>query len=52
MAIKNLSEAGVPITLVATVIRDVNDKEIGSLVFFGLKNDYIRSNTPIKIGEN
>jgi len=41
-AIKNLAEAEVPITLVATIARDVNDSQIGEIVKFGLATDYIR----------
>lgn len=41
-AIRNLQQAGVPITLVATISRDVNDDQIGDIVRFGMETDYIR----------
>jgi 7,8-dihydro-6-hydroxymethylpterin dimethyltransferase len=41
-AIDNLREARVPVTLVATVVRDVNDTQIGEIVEFGLASDYVR----------
>jgi len=41
-AIENLAKYNIPITLVATVERDVNDKEIGKMILFGLKSKNIR----------
>ena len=41
-AVANLREAGVPTTLVATIVRGVNDTQIGEIVRFGLANDYVR----------
>jgi len=41
-AIENLRAAGVPITLVSTIARGVNDDQIGELVKFGLATDHIR----------
>lgn len=41
-AIAHLQEAGVPMTLVATVARGVNDRQIGDIVRFGLDNDFVR----------
>ncbi len=41
-AIANLQAAGVPITLVATISRDVNDNQIGDIVRFGMETDYVR----------
>ena len=41
-AIENLARAGVPITLVATVARGVNDDQIGRIVRFGMATDYVR----------
>lgn len=41
-AIANLQAAGVPMTLVMTVVRGVNDREIGDVVRFGLDSDYVR----------
>lgn len=41
-AIRNLQAAGVPVTLVATIVRGVNDDQIGEIVRFGLAQDYIR----------
>lgn len=41
-AIANLTKYHVPITLVATVERDINDHEVGKMVEFGLKTKYIR----------
>lgn len=41
-AIKNLQDAAVPVTLVATISRGVNDDQIGEIVQFGLANDYVR----------
>jgi uncharacterized radical SAM superfamily Fe-S cluster-containing enzyme len=41
-AIENLRAAEVPVTLVATVVRGVNDTQIGDIVRFGLASDYVR----------
>ena len=41
-AIENLGNARVPITLVATITRGVNDGQIGDIVKFGLATDYVR----------
>ncbi len=41
-AIANLQAAEVPITLVATITRGVNDGQVGEIVEFGMKSDYIR----------
>lgn len=41
-AIENLARARVPVTLVATVARGVNDSQIGDIVKFGLATDYVR----------
>lgn len=41
-AIANLTKYKIPITLVATVERDINDHEIGKIVNYGLQTPYIR----------
>ncbi len=41
-AIENLAAAGVPMTLVATIARGVNDDQIGEIVRFGMDTDYVR----------
>lgn len=41
-AIANLARAGVPVTLVATIARGVNDTQIGDIVRFGMATDYVR----------
>jgi hypothetical protein len=41
-AIKNLAEHEIPITLVSTIEKGVNDKEIGNIVKFGIETKYIR----------
>jgi hypothetical protein len=41
-AIKTLQDAQVPITLVATIARGVNDDQIGDVVNFGIEQDCIR----------
>lgn len=41
-AIANLQEARVPVTLVATIARGVNDDQIGTIVRFGMETDYVR----------
>lgn len=41
-AIENLRDAQVPVTLVATIVRGVNDDQIGEIVRFGLSGDYVR----------
>lgn len=42
--IQNCRSAGLPITLVPTIINTVNDHEIGEIVMFGLENiDIVRS---------
>ncbi len=42
VALKNLSEFGVPTTLVATIAKGVNDNCIGDILSFGLDSKYIR----------
>ena len=44
-AIENLAEAQIPITLVATIKKGVNEDEIGSIVRFALKTEWIRGIT-------
>lgn len=41
-AIDNLRAAGVPMTLVATIMRGVNDDQIGDMVRFGMATDHVR----------
>jgi uncharacterized radical SAM superfamily Fe-S cluster-containing enzyme len=41
-AIANLQAARVPVTLVATIARGVNDRQIGDIVRFGLDNEFVR----------
>jgi len=41
-AIENLSKYRIPITLVSTISKGINDKEIGEIFSFGLKQDYVR----------
>ncbi|MBN3041179.1 MAG: radical SAM protein [Candidatus Omnitrophica bacterium] len=41
-AIRNLARESIPITLVASIAKGVNDHEIGRLIDFGLNTDYIR----------
>lgn len=41
-AIRNLQDAGVPMTLVATISRDVNDDQIGDIIRFGMETDFVR----------
>jgi 7,8-dihydro-6-hydroxymethylpterin dimethyltransferase len=41
-AIANLQAARVPVTLVATIARGVNDDVIGDIVRFGVDTDYVR----------
>jgi 7,8-dihydro-6-hydroxymethylpterin dimethyltransferase len=41
-AIDNLAKYNIPITLVATVERNINDKEIGKTILFGLEAKNIR----------
>lgn len=41
-AIESLRAAGVPMTLVATIARDVNDDQIGEIVRFGTASDFVR----------
>lgn len=41
-AIKNLTKYKIPITLVATIERGINDQEIGKIVEFGINTKYIR----------
>jgi hypothetical protein len=41
-AIANLTKYHIPITLVSTIERGVNDQEIGKIVDFGIKTKYIR----------
>lgn len=41
-AIENLQKYKIPITLVATIQRGINDKEIGKLIEFGMNTPYVR----------
>ena len=41
-AIKNLQEYNIPITLVMTLERDLNDKEIGKVITYGIETSNIR----------
>jgi 7,8-dihydro-6-hydroxymethylpterin dimethyltransferase len=41
-AIKNLTKYKIPITLVSTIERGVNDQELGKIVEFGINTKYIR----------
>lgn len=41
-AIANLAAAGVPITLVSTITRGVNDRQIGDIVRLGMDTDFVR----------
>jgi len=41
-AIENLSKYQIPITLVSTIERGINDHEIGKIVEFGINSKYIR----------
>jgi 7,8-dihydro-6-hydroxymethylpterin dimethyltransferase len=41
-AIKNLSDFQIPVTLVTTIERGINDNEIGQIINFGLSSKYIR----------
>ncbi|MBT3464805.1 radical SAM protein [archaeon] len=41
-AIENLSKYGIPITLVSTIKKGLNDDEMGEIIDFGLKTKYIR----------
>jgi len=41
-AIANLSKYNVPVTLVSTIMEGVNDKEIGSIINYGLKHNNVR----------
>tara|TARA_Y100000310_G_C20677303_1_gene813832 strand:+ start:117 stop:1478 length:1362 start_codon:yes stop_codon:yes gene_type:complete len=41
-AIQNLSKYEIPITLVTTIEKGINDNEIGKIIDFGLSNEYIR----------
>jgi hypothetical protein len=41
-AIKNLMAYEIPITLVSTIENGINDQEIGQIIDFGLKKNYIR----------
>ena len=41
-ALDNLCEFNIPVTLVMTVERDVNDKEIGKLISYGINSKNIR----------
>jgi len=44
-AIQNLVKYKIPITLVATIKKGVNEDEIGSIIRFGLTTDFIRGAT-------
>jgi uncharacterized radical SAM superfamily Fe-S cluster-containing enzyme len=41
-AITNLAAARVPMTLVSTIERGVNDRQIGDITRFGMSTDYVR----------
>jgi hypothetical protein len=41
-AIRNLARYKIPITLVSTIEKGINDHEIGKIVEFGIRTDYIR----------
>ena len=41
-AIQNLEKYNIPITLVMTIERDVNDKELGKIISYGLETNCIR----------
>jgi uncharacterized radical SAM superfamily Fe-S cluster-containing enzyme len=41
-AIENLTAYGIPMTLVMTVEKGVNDKEIGKVIDFGIKTKFVR----------
>lgn len=41
-ALKNLAKYKIPITLVSTIEREINDHEIGKIVGFGINTKYIR----------
>jgi hypothetical protein len=41
-AIKNLTKYKIPITLVSTIEKGINDQEIGKIVEFGINTKYIR----------
>jgi len=41
-AIENLTKYQIPITLVSTIERGINDKEVGRIVEFGINTKYIR----------
>jgi uncharacterized radical SAM superfamily Fe-S cluster-containing enzyme len=41
-AIENLCKYEIPITLVSTIEKEVNDKEIGDIIFYGINKKYIR----------
>ena len=41
-AIKNLTKYKIPITLVSTIERGINDHEVGKIVEFGINTKYIR----------
>ena len=41
-AIQNLEKYNIPVTLVMTIERDVNDKELGKIISYGLEKNCIR----------
>ena len=41
-AIKNLEKYNIPVTLVMTIERDINDKELGKIISYGLETNCIR----------
>ena len=41
-AVRNLTAAGIPVTLVATVQKGVNDHEIGDILRYGMSTDGVR----------
>lgn len=41
-AIQNLEKYNIPITLVMTIERDINDKELGKIISYGLETNCIR----------
>ena len=41
-ALGNLAKYGVPVTLVCTVVRGVNDQALGEILVYGMNGEYIR----------
>lgn len=42
LAVRRLTEAGIPVTLVATIQRGVNDDEVGAILRYGMKTPGVR----------